>query len=473
MAIVPSENENLPIPPDVSTLTAVSSVGLLEAKYANNRRYQNVSAGDASDTLTTTHWNIALATAFGWFLDSMSIALYALIIPYLLTDFHITLSYLTAWVTITGLIAVGTTYLWPWFSDQVGRRLAFTINIALTGIFVVLTAVSQSWVLFLVFYTLMRACLNGEWSIAANLTAETWPAKYRSKILSFCRSLYGFGVALAGVIGTYIIAPYGWRWGFGITAVLAVVALFFRMLCPESPHWVRTRDRQTRVRQEVREGKELSAEDSAWWTKAGKVPIRQLFEPGQTKLTIAACFVAVTGIITWVPLGTYAPTFLAETHGWTTAEYSSWYTWFGVFGAFGYWFLGWIADKWSRLAAMVVGNIITIATIIPFALVHSYDALWWFGCLADFGLIGVWGVIFTYTAELFPTRNRGTGSGFCWTVAGLAGFGVPYAAVWINDASGSFSLPFILIAPILVLQIIGLFFFRIEYARKTLDEIRQ
>lgn len=49
--------------------------------------------------------------------------------------------------------------------------------------------------------------------------------------------------------------------------------------------------------------------------------------------------------------------------------------------------------------------------------------------LADFGLIGVWGLIFTYTAELFPTRNRGTGSGFVWTVADPAGFGVPYAAV--------------------------------------------
>jgi putative MFS transporter len=255
--------------------------------------------------------------------------------------------------------------------------------------------------------------------------------------------------------------------------VLAVFALFFRMLCPESPHWVRTRDRQTRVRQMVRDGQPLSQEDHDWHTKAAKVPLRQLFEPGQTKLTLAATFVAVTGIITWVPLGTYAPTFLAATHGWSVHQYSSWYTWFGVFGALGYWFLGWIGDRWSRFTAMLVGNIITIATIIPFALVTSNAALWWFGCLADFGLIGVWGIIFTYSAELFPTRNRGTGSGFVWTIAGLAGFGVPYAAVWLNDMSGSFSLPFILIAPILVVQCIGLFFFRVEYARQTLDSIRE
>ncbi|HXT94261.1 MAG TPA: MFS transporter, partial [Trebonia sp.] len=254
---------------------------------------------------------------------------------------------------------------------------------------------------------------------------------------------------------------------------LALVALFFRMLCPESPHWVRTRDRRDRVRALLREGGDVSEEDRVWYSRAAKASLRQLFEPGQAKLTIAATFVAITGSLTWIPLGSYAPLFLSETHHWTTGQYSSWYTWFGVFGAVGYWFLGWISDKWSRFAAMVVGNIITIATIIPFSLVHGYAALWIFGCLADFGLIGVWGVIFTYTAELFPTRMRGTGSGFSWTVAGLVGFGAPYAAVWLRDLSGSFALPFILVAPILVLQIIGLGLFKVEYARRTLDSIRQ
>jgi MFS family permease len=473
MAILPSENENIPTSSDAPALIVAPAAGLLETKYANSRRFQSVIDGDATDTLTATHWNIALATGFGWFLDSMSIALYALIIPYLLTDFHVTLDYLTFWVTITGLMVLVTTYLWPWFSDRVGRRPAFTLNIALTGIFVVLTAWAQSWVLFLVFYTLVRACLSGEWSIAANLTAETWPAKYRSRILSVARSLYGFGVALAGLIGTYIIAPYGWRWGYGITAVLAIVALFFRMLCPESPHWVRTRDRTQRIRVLTRAGREVPAEDHEWYHRARKASLRQLFEPGQTKLTIAATWVALTAGLTWTPLGIYAPQFLSVTHHWTTAQYSSWYTWFGIFGAVGYWFLGWIADRWSRFAAMVVGNLITIVTIIPFSLVHSHAALWIFGCVADFGLIGVYGVVFTYTAELFPTRMRGTGSGFAWTIGGLGAAGVPYVAVWLSDISGSFALPFIIVAPILLLQTVVLWLFKVEYARRTLDSIRQ
>lgn len=471
VATLPGENEGELNGLEMSADGVAVIAGPLEARHSESRRYQNVIAGDTSDRLTATHWNIFLATAFGWFLDSMSGALYALIIPYLLKDFHITLNFLTLWVTISGVGAVATTYFWPWWSDRIGRRPAFTINITLTGIFVVLTACSQTWISFILFFALARACLNGEWSIAANLTAETWPAKYRSKVLSAARSLFGFGVALAGVIGTYIIAPYGWHWGYGITAVIAVIALFFRMLCPESPHWVRTQDRKSRVHKLVQAGRELPEEDRAWLNRVSRTPLRQLFESDQAKLTLAATFVTTTGIITWIPFGTYAPLFLNETHHWSVAQYSAWYIWFGIFGTVGYWFMGWIADRWSRFAAMVIGNAITVATIVPFCFVHGYWSLWILGCVVDFGLIGVWGVILTYSAELFPTRIRGAGSGFAWTVAGILGFGTPYAAVWLRDLSGSFALPFLIIVPVLCVQVIGLWLFKVEYAGRSLDSI--
>ena len=50
---------------------------------------------------------------------------------------------------------------------------------------------------------------------------------------------------------------------------------------------------------------------------------------------------------------------------------------------------------------------------------------------------------------------------------------LPYAAVWLRDLSGSFALPFIIVAPILLIQLVGLALFKVEYARRTLDSIRQ
>jgi MFS family permease len=175
--------------------------------------------------------------------------------------------------------------------------------------------------------------------------------------------------------------------------------------------------------------------------------------------------------MSWYTLGYWAPFFLRETHGWSTSEYSTWYIWWGVAGALGYYLMGWIADRWSRFRAMLTGNLIFIVTIIPWALATDTVSLWVFGLLSNFGLIGVWGTVMTYTAELFPTRMRGTGMGLTWTISGLLGIGVPYAALWVRDATGSFTAAFLLIPVLLVIQMIGLFIARIDYAGRTLDAI--
>jgi len=170
-------------------------------------------------------------------------------------------------------------------------------------------------------------------------------------------------------------------------------------------------------------------------------------------------------------VGAWQPLYLHNELGWTTSEYSLYTIWWGLAGTLGYYLFGWIADHRSRLSAMFAGNLLCIVTIIPWALSTEPWAIYTFGLLANVGLIGVWGTIMTYTAELFPTRMRGTGMGLTWTVSGLLGIGVPYAALWVRDATGSFTAAFLLIPVLLVIQMIGLFIARVDYAGRTLDAI--
>ena len=48
-------------------------------------------------------------------------------------------------------------------------------------------------------------------------------------------------------------------------------------------------------------------------------------------------------------------------------------------------------------------------------------ALWLLGMAWAWGFIGVWGPVTAYTAEMYPTRIRGVGNGFSWSVAFLIG----------------------------------------------------
>jgi MFS transporter, putative metabolite:H+ symporter len=443
-------------------------LGPLEARHANSRAYQNVKDGDAGETLTATHWHIGIALGLGWMLDGIIIALFALIVPYLLENFAIGLDSLTAAVTVTGLLSALAAYFWPRLADRIGRRMAFVINVALSAIFLVLVVVSNSWIFFIVVYTLLRITIAGEWAVGSLLTVETWPARHRAKVLSAARSLYGYGVVIAGLAGTFIIAPFGWRWAFLVPAVIGFLAIYVRLLCPESPAWVRERDRQTRA---AAHGQTTSATRLGVGERIRRASLGQLFEPGQRKHTAVAVFVAATATMSWYTLGYWAPYFLRESHGWTTAQYSTWYIWWGVAGALGYYLMGWIADRWSRFRAMLTGNLIFIATIIPWALATDSVQLWIFGLLSNFGLIGVWGTVMTYTAELFPTRMRATGMGLTWAISGFLGVCVPYTALWVRDVTGSFTTAFLLIPVLLLIQLVGLFVARTDYAGRTLDTI--
>lgn len=441
-------------------------LGALEAKHAKSRAFQNVRDGDASQELTSTHWHIAAALGLGWMLDGIVIALYALIVPYLLAEFGISLNLLTLAVTITGVLAAFAAYFWPWLADRIGRRTAFIVNVGLTCGFLVMIVVSSNWLFFIAFYTLMRMTIAGEWAIGSLLTVETWPARHRAKVLSAARSLYGYGVVVAGLTGTYIIAPHGWRWAFLVPAVIGLLAVYVRFLCPESPAWVRNRD-EIAARTE-----DAPPEHRASWAeRARRAAVGQLFEAGQRKRTYVALFVASTATMSWYTLGYWAPFYLQESHGWSTAEYSNWYIWWGVAGAFGYYLMGWIADRWSRFRAMLTGNLIFIVTLVPWALATESWQLWVFGLASNFGLIGVWGTVLTYTAELYPTRMRGVGMGLTWMVAGFLGVLVPYGALWIRNATGSFTAAFMLIPLLLVVQLIGLLIARMDYAGKQLDSI--
>src|SRR3546814_17633203 len=127
-----------------------------------------------------------------------------------------------------------------------------------------LVALAPSWGFFVAAYAMVRFALNGEWAIGSMLVAETWPARLRGTIICADRSAWGIGAALAGTITAVVVGTWGWRAAFILPAVVALLAVYVRLLCPESPYWVRQMDRKQRIREPQAAGKPLPAEDSTW-----------------------------------------------------------------------------------------------------------------------------------------------------------------------------------------------------------------
>jgi MFS family permease len=452
-----------------SASVATSLVGPLEERHLRSRIFRN-----AADTtrLTSTHWHIAWANGLGWGFDGMDGAILALVAPMLMKEFAIDLRTYRSGVQIALFVSIVGLYLWPWLADKFGRRNVLALNIAVFSLAMPLVALSPGWGSFVLIYSIVRFALNGEWAVGSMLVAETWPARLRGLVLSVDRSAWGVGAALAGVLVTFVVTEWGWRAAYLLPVTVALLAVYVRLLCPESPYWVRTQDRKQRIHERRSAGFALDEGDRQWITKTEQPGWRQLFLPDLRRNTVMATLVASLALVSYSTVGLWMPLFLAQQHGWSTAEYGSFYIWWALFATTGFWAGGWMIDRLGRRVGFAVLLIEAAVFMTIWIFAHDKIALWVLGMAWSWGFIGVWGPVTAYTAEMYPTRIRGVGNGFSWAVAFVIGAVLwPFVSVYLRETTGSFVAAFLLIPVILLVMTAIIWFYSPEHARKELDAI--
>ena len=448
---------------------ADAGIGPLEQKHRQSPAFRA-----ASDTtrITATHWHIATANGLGWGFDGMDGVIFAIVAPFVIKEWSVDLSSYRSGVQVAMFLGIAGLYFWPWLADKFGRRNLLAINIALFSLSMPLVAISPNFTWFVLAYALVRFSLNGEWAIGSMLVAETWPARLRGLVISVDRSTWGVGAALAGAIAMFVIERWGWRMAFIPPAIIALIAIYVRMMCPESPYWVRTMDRKNRLRARAASGLALNPEDQAWFTKADKVGIRQLFMPDLILNTLLSTFVASTAVIAFSTVGLWMPLFLKEAHGFSAAEYGNFYIWWGLVGVTGICFAGWVIDKLGRRLGFALMLLQASVFMTWWIFATDKTTLLILGLVWGWGFLGVWGPITAYTAEMYPTRIRGVGNGFSWTVGMFCGYVLwPFVSVYLRQSTGSFQAAFLLIPVIMVIQALIIWCYSPEHAGKELDQI--
>jgi MFS transporter, putative metabolite:H+ symporter len=445
------------------------AVGPLELKALEAKKFRNVC--DTS-RLTSTHWHVAFSNGLGWAFDGMDFALLGMVTPLLMKEFGLSLPEYRAGVQLFGIAAVVGALVWPFLADRFGRRTILAINIGIFSLLMPMAAIAPTWEWFVATYLAIRFSLAGEWAVGAPLVAETWPARWRGLVLGANRSAYSLGIALAGLLTTYIASQYGWRAAFYVPGAVAILAIYIRMLVPESPEWVRARDRIARISSDIANKKVLSADDREWHAKAMTIQFWQLFLPDVRGKTLLVTVVYI-GILTSFTTVTYfLPLFLAETHGWSTAQYGVFFTWWGVVGIPAYWISGGISDKIGRRPAFVVCLTLAALFLAIWSYCDSTTALWIVGMIWAFTYAGIYGPLASYLSEMYPTRARATGTGFTLATANFVGLVIwPYVLVWLRETTGSFRAGFFVSAGILCLVGAIVWIFSPEGARKELDTI--
>ncbi len=117
----------------------------------------------------------------------------------------------------------------------------------------------------------------------------------------------------------------------------------------------------------------------------------------------------------------------------------------------GYLFASWCVEKFGRK--------ITLAGLMIFCALCSYffgqagstaEILFW-GCLMSFSNLGAWGVVYTYTPELYPIAMRAFGSGWASAIGRVGGMVAPLVIAHMMNIENAFNLIFMMFTMVMVI----------------------
>ena len=203
------------------------------------------------DRLPWSRWHLVMVIALGitWLLDGLEVTLAGSLASILKQRAALGLTDLQVGGSATGYLAgaVSGALIFGWLTDRLGRKKLFLITLALYLSATAASALSWNFASFLLFRILTGAGIGGEYAAINSAIDELVPAGVRGKVDLMINATFWLGAAL-GSAGTLflldsgVVSPaIGWRFAFGIGALLGLSILLLRRSVPESPRWLMLR----------------------------------------------------------------------------------------------------------------------------------------------------------------------------------------------------------------------------------------
>ncbi|MDG3004976.1 MFS transporter [Paludisphaera mucosa] len=416
--------------------------------------------------LAPAHLWILLAAALGWLFDAMDQRLFILARTPALRDLSpgvdpASLPTLAGWATAlfiagwaTGGLAFGLV------GDRWGRVRTMALTILMYSVFTGLSGLARSWPEFAAYRFLCGMGIGGEYAAGVALVAEAMPARARA----FCLGLVQAASSIGAILGSglsLLVGPQsrvggyeGWRVLFFFGVIPSVLLVLLRFRVPEPDRWIRARDE---ARRDPQPGRKMG-------------DVREIFsDPKLRRRTLIGMALGMVGQVGLWSIGLYTPELVRDTlfrqhrrevqaelkaggrdalaieaignqddlaRAWAARtgtdaapRLAAWkaeadgYVGRGtllqdVGSFFGAPFCTWIAIRFGRRRAFATAYAMAMASVwLVFGGMSRGPDVYWMLPLLGFCTCGIFGVIVVYLPELYPTRLRTTGMGFCYNMA--------------------------------------------------------
>jgi MFS family permease len=358
--------------------------------------------------------------------------------------------------TLTSILLLGWAaggILFGAIADRIGRTRTLLITMLLYALGTAACALAPNLPVLVLFRLVASLGIGGEWAAGAAMVAEVVPERRRVEAGALLYTSAPMGLFLATFVNFQIAGNLfkgspetSWRYVFLCGLIPAAAAFVIRLFIREPERW----------------------REAA--TGAPPPRMRELFAPGTRALTVSGFSMALVALITWWSTNAFIPIVstglaqaAAKTRGLdraaTLALVESWKAYTTSYFNLG----GLIGTLLTIPAAKILGRkkmfalyyaLSGVALFVTFHLDLSPEMrqrMYFFNGLTVFGVFGA----FTYyLPELFPTRLRATGAGFCYNVGRIVTSAGPFlvgrfAARGPDALSGALTaLSFVAIVPV-------------------------
>ena len=309
-------------------------------------------------------------------------------------------------------------------ADKIGRTKTLLLTMTMFAVGTALCAIAPNILALVLFRIIASLGIGGEWAAGAAMVAEVVPEKRRVEAGALLYTSAPAGLFLATFITKLIQNParnlppeVAWRYVFLTGLVPAAFAFAVRFFVKEPERWKNVAE-TTHAR------------------------ISELFGPNYLKITLSGLAMAAVSLIMWWSCNAFIPvvaTGLAQasakaeglTKVLTTARVNDWKAlatnMFNLGGLIGTLLTIPIAKYFGRKIMFVLYFVgaaaaifLTFGTAMPeFTRLYMYFFI-------GLTIFGVFGSFTFYLPELFPTRLRGTGAGFCYNTGRIIAAGGPF-----------------------------------------------
>lgn len=385
--------------------------------------------------LSRYQWTVLLAAWLGWGFDVFDGLLFNYVAPNCVPTLlglpigspeakSVTL-YWTGLLTSVLLLgwAVGGV-LFGWICDHIGRLRTLMLTMLLYAIGTAACAGANNIWMLMVFRLIASLGIGGEWAAGASMVAEVVPEKRRVEAGALLYTAAPIGLFLATFVNYQVagvwfaaVPSVSWRYVFLFGLLPATVAFMVRLFVREPERW------------QAVHGTAI-------------VSWREIFSLAYRRITIWGTIVTVIALTTWWSCNAFIPT--VSTRLARTAAQASGLTETATLLMVEDWKLR--ATLWFNLGGLI-GTLLTVPVAklhgrrTMFALYYAFSAA---ALLATFGLdlaaetrlimyfliglsvFGVFGSFTYYLPELFPTRLRASGAGFCYNIGRVVAAAGPF-----------------------------------------------